>query len=45
MLLGIDWEYENYAIIDINRDTMTFEVDGIKVVHPLYPCSGPRYVD
>ena len=23
-LLGIDWAYDNYAIIDLNRDTMTF---------------------
>jgi hypothetical protein len=24
-LLRIDWAYENYAIIDLKRDTMTFE--------------------
>jgi hypothetical protein len=42
-LLGIDWEYENYAIIYLKRDTMIFEVDGIKVVHPLDPYLGPRY--
>jgi hypothetical protein len=29
-ILGIDWEYDNYAIINLNRDTMTFEVDNIK---------------
>jgi hypothetical protein len=34
-LLGIDWEYENYAIIDLKRDTMMFEADVIKVVQPL----------
>jgi hypothetical protein len=31
-LLGIDWAYDNYAIIDLKRDTMTFGVDGVKVV-------------
>jgi hypothetical protein len=28
-LLGIYWDYENYAMIDLKKDTMTFEVDGI----------------
>jgi hypothetical protein len=44
-LLRIDWAYENYAIIDLKRDTMTFEADGIKVVQPLDPCLGPRYTE
>jgi hypothetical protein len=44
-LLGIDWAYKNYAIIDIKRDTMTFEVDMIKVFYPLDPCLGPRYIE
>jgi hypothetical protein len=44
-LLGIDWAYENYAIIDLKRDTMMFEADGIKVVQPLDPCLGPRYIE
>ena len=42
-LLGIDWAYENYAVIDLKKDTMTFEVEGIKVVQPLDPYVGPRY--
>jgi hypothetical protein len=45
VLLGIDWEYDNYAIIYIKRDTMTFEANGIKVVQPLDPCLGPRYIE
>jgi hypothetical protein len=44
-LLGIDWAYDNYAVIDLKRDTMTFEVDGIKVVQPLDPYVGPRYTE
>jgi len=40
-LLGIDWAYENYVVIDLNKDTMTFEADRIKVVQPLDPYVGP----
>jgi hypothetical protein len=36
-LLGIDWDYENYVVIDLKKDTMTFEEDGIKIVQPLDP--------
>ena len=42
-LLKIDWEYDKYAIIDLKRDTMTFEEDGIKVVQPLDLYLHPRY--
>jgi len=31
-LLGIYWDYYNYAIIDLKRETMTFELDGVKVI-------------
>jgi hypothetical protein len=24
-LLGIDWDYDNYVVIDLKRDTMKFE--------------------
>jgi hypothetical protein len=44
-LLGINWAYENYAVIGLNKDTMTFEVAGIKVVQPLDPYGGPRYTE
>ena len=43
-LLGIDWAYDNYAVIDLKKDTMMFEADGIKVVQPLDPYVGPRYM-
>jgi hypothetical protein len=36
-LVGIDWPYDNYVVIDLKRDTKKFEVDGIKLVHPLDP--------
>ena len=44
-LLGINWAYDNYAVIDLKKDTMTFEVEGIKVVQPLDPYVGPRYTE
>jgi hypothetical protein len=33
------------TLINLKRDTMTFEADGIKVVHPLDPYVGPRYME
>jgi hypothetical protein len=42
-LLKIVWAYNNYDIIDLNKDTMTFEEDGIKVVQPLDLYLHPRY--
>jgi hypothetical protein len=44
-LLGINWDYENYAMIDLKRYTMTFEADKIKVVQPLDPFVGPQYTE
>jgi hypothetical protein len=40
-LLGIDWDYANYVVIDLKRDTIMFEADGIKVVQPLDPYLRP----
>jgi hypothetical protein len=42
-LLGINWAYENNAVIDLKKDTMNFEAEGIKVVQPFDPYVGPRY--
>jgi hypothetical protein len=42
-LLRIDWAYDNYVVIDLNKDTMTFGIEGIKVFQPLDPYVGPRY--
>jgi hypothetical protein len=44
-LLGIDWAYDNYVFIDLKKDTMTFEVDGIKLVQPLDLYVGPQYTN
>ena len=45
VLLGIDWAYENDSVINLKKDTMTFEAEGIKVVYPLDPYVGPRYTE
>jgi hypothetical protein len=44
-LLGIDWAYEKYVVIDLKKETMTFESDGMKVTQPLDPYQGPRYIE
>jgi hypothetical protein len=44
-LLGINWSYDNYVVIDLKKDTMTFEAEGIKVVQPLDPYVGPMYIE
>jgi hypothetical protein len=44
-LLRIDWAYEKYAVIDLKKDTMTFEIYVIMVVQPLDPYVGSRYTE
>jgi hypothetical protein len=44
-LLGIDWAYENFVVIDIKKELMTFEADGMKVTQPLDPYRGPHFMD
>ena len=44
-LLGIDWEIDNMAIIDLKRRQMTFEGTQIWVITPLDPLQGPRYIE
>jgi hypothetical protein len=44
-LLGIDWAYENYVVIDLKKETMTFESDGMKVTQPLDRYQGPQYTE
>ena len=42
-LLGIDWAFENQAIINLKKKTMSFEGNGIRVIGPVDPALGPRY--
>ena len=41
--LGIDWAFENQAIINLEKKTMSFQGNGIRVIGPLDPALGPRY--
>jgi hypothetical protein len=40
-LLGIDWAYKNYVVIDLKKESMIFESDDMKVTQPLDPYQGP----
>ena len=44
-LLGIDQAYENFIVIDIKKEIMNFEENGMKVTQPLDPYQGPLYMD
>ena len=42
-LLGIDWAFENQAIINLKKKTMSFEGNGIRVIGSLDPALRLRY--
>ena len=42
-LLGIDWAFENQAIINLKKKTMSFKGNGIHIIWLLDPTLGPRY--
>ena len=44
-LLGIDWEIDNMVVIDLKRRQMTFEDTQIRVIAPLDPLQGLRYIE
>ena len=44
-LLGIDWAMENQTILNFKRRTLLFEDDEMRVVAPLDPLEGHRYVE
>lgn len=44
-LLGIDWAMDNHAIINVKKRLMTFEDNKIRVIAPLDPEDGPRYIE
>ena len=44
-LLGIDWAFENYAIIDLKKELMIFEDGEVRVTQPLDPYQGLRYTE
>ena len=44
-LLGDDWAMENQTTINFKRRILSFEDDEMRVVTPLDPLEGPRYVE
>ena len=45
LLLGIDWAFDNQAIINLKKKTMSFKGNGIWVIGPLGLALGPRYIE
>jgi hypothetical protein len=44
-LLGMDWEFDNQAIINLKTRKMTFESGEYRVIAPLDPSEGERFVE
>ena len=44
-LLGTDWAFENQAIINLKKKTMSFEGNEIQIIGPLDLALGPRYTE
>ena len=44
-LLSIDWAIGSKAVIDLKKRQMTFEDAWIRVIAPLDPYQGPRYIE
>lgn len=44
-LLGIDWAFDNNDVINLKKETMTFEVDGTQVIQPLDPYQRQWYTE
>lgn len=44
-LLGIDLAFYNNDVINLKKETMTFEVDGTQVIQPLDPYQRQWYTE
>ena len=44
-LLGIDWVIDNQTIINFKKRILSFEDDEMRVVSPIDPLEGQRYVE
>ncbi len=44
-LLGIDWEFDNTTIINLKKRQMIFEGNNMRVIVPLDPSEGARYIE
>jgi hypothetical protein len=45
MLLGLDWAFNNQAIINLKTRKMTFELRDYRVIAPLNPSEGERFIE
>ena len=45
VLLGIDWAIDNQTIINFKKRTLSFEDEEMRVVSPIDPFEGKRYVE
>jgi hypothetical protein len=43
-LLGLDWEFDNQDIINLKTRKMSFELGKYRVIVPLDPSEGERFV-
>jgi len=44
-LLGIDWAFNNFTMVDLKKRCMNFKKDGLRVIGPLYPDEDEQYTD
>ena len=44
VLLNIDWDIDNQTIINFKKRILSFEDDEMRVVSPIDPLEGQRYV-
>lgn len=44
-LLGLDWAFDNLAIINLKKIQMVFKRDDMRVIIPLAPSEGLRYTE
>jgi hypothetical protein len=42
-LLGIDWDFDNNAVLNLKKCQMSFETDTLHMVTPLDPYEGDHY--
>jgi hypothetical protein len=44
-LMGLEWEFDNQTIINLKRREMIFEAENLRVIAPLDPMTGKRYIE
>jgi hypothetical protein len=44
-LMGLEWNFDSQDIINLKRGEMIFEVGYLRVIAPLDPLEGKRYIE